>query len=89
MLMPVGRPASAIAAGYLGLFSFFPLIGLVAGILAVVLGVRALQQIKSDPALSGKGRAWFGIIAGAPLAIVWGLMIVALIVDAVAQSQRH
>jgi len=88
MLLPVGRPVSAIAAGYMGLLSFFPLIGFVTGILGVVLGIVALKQIKADPALSGKGRAWFGIIAGAPLALINLLGIIALVV-AIINEPHH
>lgn len=84
MLTPEGRPPSAIAAGYLGLFAFFPFLGLVAGPLGVVFGRRALKTIKSDPSLAGKGRAWFGIIAGGLLGllqilILGGILIAALI----------
>jgi hypothetical protein len=79
MILPVGRPASAIAAGYLGLFAFFPFIGLIAGILAVIFGGLALQTLRRDPSLSGRGRAWFGIIAGAPLALLWGAVLLILL----------
>jgi hypothetical protein len=65
MLTPEGRPTSAILAPYFALFSIFPLIGLIPGIAAIVCGVKALKQIRRDPALLGKGRAWFGIVAGA------------------------
>lgn len=64
LLTPVGRPASAIASGYLGLLSIFPLIGLVTGLIAIGLGIKAIKVINRDPELSGKGRAWFGIVAG-------------------------
>src|SRR5438128_2721317 len=57
MLLPVGRPVSAIAAGYLGLVSFFPVLGILTGILGVVFGVVALKAIKNDPELTGAGRA--------------------------------
>jgi hypothetical protein len=70
MMLPVGRPASAIVAGYLGLFSFFPLLGAIAGPLAVGFGIKALREIGRKPELSGKGRAWFGILAGAPLGLL-------------------
>jgi hypothetical protein len=88
LLMPVGRPASAIAAGYLGLLSFFPLIGLLFGIGAVVLGIRALRQIKADPSLSGKGRAWFGIIVGGPMAALWLVGTVIVVLAALAETPR-
>ena len=64
MLIPVGRPVSAIAAGYLALFGILPLIGLPFSIGAIICGVVALKAIREDPQLSGAGRAWFGIIVG-------------------------
>ncbi len=42
-MIPVGRPASAIAAGYMGLFALFPFLGIPAGILGVILGIIALK----------------------------------------------
>jgi Domain of unknown function (DUF4190) len=89
LLMPVGRPASAIASGYLALFSIVPLLGLLPGILAIVFGAKALKQIRQDPGLSGKGRAWFGIIFGGlttALTVGW-LVVVAIMV--VIEAQRH
>jgi len=80
LLLPVGRTPSAVAAGYLGLFAFFPLVGLVAGVLAVLLGRKALRVIEKDPSLSGKGRAWFGIIAGGLMAVVWTVGLIVLLV---------
>jgi hypothetical protein len=51
---------SAIAAGYLGLLSLLPFIG----ILAVFVGCMALSKLKASPELQGSGRAWFGVICG-------------------------
>lgn len=65
MLVPVGRPITAIVAGYLGLIAMSPICGLPFAIGSVICGLLALKAIKLDPALSGGGRAWFGIIAGA------------------------
>lgn len=70
-IIPVGRSGLAIAAGYLGLFALliFP------APLALIAGILALLDIKKYPKKLGKGRAWFGIIAGAlgTLVILWGL----------------
>jgi hypothetical protein len=77
LLLPVGRPFTAIAAGYLGLFAFFPILGAVAGPAALVCGILALKKIKADPSLSGSGRAWFGIIAGSILGLLQ-IIVVAL-----------
>ncbi len=64
MLVPVGRPISAIASGYLALFGVIPLCGLPFSIGAIVTGFVALGAIKKNPDLSGAVRAWFGIIVG-------------------------
>lgn len=60
-LLPVGRSGFAIAAGYLGLFGLF-IPGL--GLLAAIFGWLGLRDIARHPEKGGKGRAWFGIVAG-------------------------
>ena len=77
MLVPVGRPASAIASGYLGLIGIMPMIGLPFSIGAVITGFVALNTIKKNPELSGAGRAWFGIICGilATLVSLFGVVV--------------
>jgi len=60
MLLPVNRAPLAIVAGYLGLFSLL----LLPGPVAVVVSVMALRQLKTKPDVGGRGRAWFGLIAG-------------------------
>jgi hypothetical protein len=82
MLMPVGRPISAIAAGYLGLLAMFPLVGILFGFLGVIFGIIALKAIGEDPELSGKGRAWFGIIAGAIFCVLWIGLLGVIVADA-------
>ena len=59
-IIPIGRSGWAIAAGYLGLLSPIPFVG----IRALVLGVVAVRSIKRHPGQMGLGRAWFGIVAG-------------------------
>jgi len=73
-LLPVGRPASAIASGYLALFAIMPLIGILPGLLAVIFGVVAIKKINRDPSLCGKGRAWLGIIFGTLVPLFWLLV---------------
>jgi hypothetical protein len=60
-MLPVNRSGLAIAAGYAGLFSIL----LVFAPIALVLGVLALRDLSSKPTVAGRGRAWFGIVAGA------------------------
>lgn len=77
MLLPIGRSGWAIAAGYLGLFSpiaiFAPF--------AVVCGILALRDLEKHPEKVGRGRAWFGIIAGA----LFTLLLVAFLIARTAQ----
>jgi hypothetical protein len=60
-LLPIGRAPWAIVAGYLGLFCILG----VFGPLALGAGILGLRQIGRNPALIGRGRAIFGIVAGA------------------------
>lgn len=70
MMVPVGRPASAIASGYLGLIGILPGCGLPFSIAAIITGIVALNTLKKQPELSGAGRAWFGIICGSLATLV-------------------
>lgn len=59
-VLPVGRSGWAIAAGYLGLFSIL----LLPAPLALLCGLQALRELRREPGLLGRGRAWLGVIAG-------------------------
>jgi uncharacterized protein DUF4190 len=59
-LLPVGRSAWAIAAGYLGLFSLL----FIPAPLAVIVSIIALVQLKRHPEKRGMGRAVFGLVLG-------------------------
>ena len=80
MLLPVGRPISAIAAGYCALFGIIPMCGLPFSIAALICGIFALKTIKQNPDLSGSGRAWFGIILGGLMTLVSAAILVILAV---------
>jgi hypothetical protein len=70
-LLPVGRPGSAIAAGYLALFGFIiPFLG----VGAFACGVIALNTLARRPDLVGRGRAMLGIVAGG-LSTLWWLFV--------------
>jgi hypothetical protein len=69
MLMPVDRPASAIAAGYLGLVSVLPFFG----IAAIVTSIVALRTLKRHPEFSGRGRAIFGLVMGSLMTILYAI----------------
>ena len=60
MLLPVGRSGWAIAAGYLGLFSFLVL----PAPIALIISVIAIWDIRRDKTKHGMGRAIFGLVMG-------------------------
>lgn len=65
--VPLGRSGWAIAAGYLGLLSIFPFIG----VMAITCGFLGLLSIAKNPQKLGKGRAWLGIVSGAGFTILY------------------
>lgn len=72
MVLPVGRSAYAIVAGYLGLFSVL----LVFAPFAILFGLLAIRDLKLHKDKLGKGRAIFGIVMGAVFTIVLIVMII-------------
>lgn len=68
-LLPVGRSGWAIAAGYLALFSVL----LIPAPIALFCGVMALRDIASHPEKIGKPRAWFGIIMGIVMMLIFAI----------------
>ncbi|WP_250623890.1 lysozyme inhibitor LprI family protein [Pinirhizobacter soli] len=67
-------PRSSIAAiaGYLGVFSIVPGVGL----LAMLAGMLAVRDIHRHPQKQGIGRARFAIAVGAVLSVVWAALFV-------------
>ena len=69
LVLPVGRPASAIAAGYLGLCSLLPFFG----IIAIIVSLVALRTLRRNSNLHGRGRAWFGLIMGIVTTVLYAI----------------
>jgi hypothetical protein len=87
MMVPVNRPGSAIAAGYLGLLALFPFIGFLAGIGAIWAGLVALKTLKQKPEMMGRGRAIFGLIAGGLGVLANGTCFISLIINLVVRGR--
>lgn len=64
---PVNRPAAA--AYYLAAWGLVPLLGLVLGPLAVLVGAFALLRGRKHPGFVGQGAAWAAIVLGAAEAV--------------------
>jgi hypothetical protein len=75
LLLPVGRSGWAIAAGYLGLFSFLVIFAPI----GLVVSIVAAMHLKKHPELHGWGRTIFGLIASGLMTVVLVIMIIALI----------
>ena len=54
----------ALLAYYFGVFSLIPVVGLILGLAAFVLGIMGLSKAKKHPEIKGKVHAWVGIIMG-------------------------
>jgi len=76
MLIPVGRSGWAIAAGYLGLFSFVVL----PAPIALVVALISISDIRKHPEKHGMGRAIFGLVMGilGTVALAFGLVAMAI-----------
>ena len=62
-LIPYKNPPALIGY-YLGIFSCFPVIGIILGPAAIILGIKGLRQRKRDPKKKGSAHAWIAIITG-------------------------
>jgi uncharacterized membrane protein YvbJ len=65
----------AIAALVLGIASFLPPLA-ICSIPAIIIGAIALNQIKKEPALEGKGMAMAGLICGSIAVFLWICLII-------------
>jgi hypothetical protein len=94
-VMPQQTPAAAtparktnglaIAALVLGIASFVPPLA-ICSIPAIIMGAIALNQIKKDPALEGRGMALAGLICGSIVLFLWICLIILFIVLAATST---
>jgi hypothetical protein len=77
MIVPVGRSAWALVAGYLGLLSVL----LVPAPFALATGIIAALDIQKHPRKHGMGRAIFGIVMGAIGSIVGFVVLMMVILN--------
>ncbi len=86
-LIPTGNPASLISyyTGIIGALFAVLLgpIGAIAGVVAIIYGVKALKVAKAEPARHGKTHAWVGLIAGA-FCVLFGSLYTLVVIVALA-----
>jgi hypothetical protein len=66
----------------------FPILGILLGIPALILGILGLKHRRENPVIKGAVHAWIGIIMGGLFSFIWGLAIFAMIAALVASAQR-
>jgi hypothetical protein len=69
-LIPYKNP-QALVAYYLGVFAVIPVIGIVLGLTAFVLGILGLRYRRRNPTVGGAVHAWIGILAGGLFGFGW------------------
>lgn len=87
-LIPYKNP-HALIAYYLGLFSLFPVLGLLLAIPALVLGIIGLRNRNRNPAIKGSVHAWIGIVMGGFMTLIWGAAVVLIIIGIAVSSQQR
>lgn len=80
VLIPAKNPHS-LWSYYLGIFSFFPCLGLAMGITAVILGVIAIKRFNANPAIRGRTHAIVGIVGGSLGALINLVLIVLFVMN--------
>ncbi len=84
-VIPYKNPPALIAY-YLGLFSLFPLFGLLLAIPAFILGIKGLKLRRENPAVKGSVHAWIGIVMGGLMTLLWGGGLIMIIIGLMAQQ---
>jgi hypothetical protein len=78
-LIPYHNPKS-LAAYYCGVFSLIPVLGLILGPIALILGIQGIRLAKQDDSAGGMGHSITGLILGSLTALAnWGLAILVVI----------
>lgn len=71
LVVPLGRTGLSIAAGYLGILSLVPFVAPI----AVGISIWAIMDLKKRPRLMGRGRAYFGLIAGGCFTLLYAVLL--------------
>ena len=73
-LLPVNVSATALVAGYFGLFSLLVLPAPV----GLVISISAIRDLQKHPEKSGWGRAIFGLVSSAVFSIICVFMLIGM-----------
>jgi hypothetical protein len=87
-IIPYKNPAALIAY-YCGIFSIFPILGLLCGIPGIVLGIIGLRQRRANPIIKGSIHAWIGIVMGSLTTLLWGGLLLLMVIAIAASPRPH
>lgn len=77
------KNVSALVGYYTSIGSLIPVVGLIAGPVAVWLGIKGLKAVDADPRVHGTAHAWVAIVLGGLASLAyWGITILVLIAAA-------
>ncbi len=82
-----GMAVASMILGLIGLFSSFVCLGPIPGIIALILGLVTLSQMKRTPdKVGGKPFAIIGIVTGSISLAIFALFLLWIIIAAIAGS---
>ena len=79
IMIPTGNKPALISY-YVALASLLPALGIVAGIVAVVFGVKGIRLARRHPEVRGGLHAWFGVLFGGFFALVWTVGLILIVI---------
>ena len=84
-LIPYKNPPALIGY-YVGIFSCFPIVGLLLGPPAIVMGIIGIRRRKAEPERKGLAHAWIAITLGTIGTCINLFLTIALIVGLVTEA---
>jgi hypothetical protein len=76
------KNAPALIAYYTGIGSLIPVLGIILGPIAFVLGILGLRKRKRQPEVKGAAHAWIGIVLGFINIVVYSGLLVSILMTA-------
>ncbi len=75
------KNSAALIGYYISVGALIPIIGLLLGPIAVVLGIIGMRRYYRDPAIKGIAHAWVAIVLGGLCTLGYGAILVLMIVS--------
>lgn len=85
VVIPYKNPR-ALSAYYFAVFAVIPLVGIILGLIALILGISGLRFRRRHPGAGGVVHAWIGILAGGFFALFWLTLVTGVMI---LRFKRH